>query len=387
VYRVGVVGCFIVMVWILSGCASTTQSAPLSVVLPAPTDRFMTATSTVATATVTPTATMTATSRIRTFSQLTLPPTFTPTFTITNTAIPMTDTPTFTPSPTATFTPTVTPSPTITNTPPAYISETPFTWQSGSLYAEITNDESLRALNGAPVLYLPVDHVRRIYRRGVERNLNSDFLLNVGDCNTENVNYLEPLTYLDDTSESITVNLSTIETYAESFRFKGQSVNSGLNALGVMDAFWANSNSCYSGESPLACDVRTTQPFAAVVMFGANDLNVLTVQGYETAMRDIIQFLLEREVIPILSTFTVRDDVGDMRYDTAIRFNGVLVRLAGEYEIPLINFWREAQLLPDRGIFTDNAHLSEDGFELRNRLTLEMLAAIQTEIIEVENAE
>ena len=387
VFRFCVIGCFVALVVVLTGCTSTTQSAPLSVVLPAPTDRFLTATSTVATSTVTQTATMTSTTKARTFSQLTLPPTFTSTFTITNTLPPMTATPTFTPSPTATFTPTVTASATITNTPPPFISETPFTWQSGSLYEAITYEESLRALNSAPVLYLPVEHVRRIYRRGMERNLNPDFLLNVGDCNTENVNYLEPLTYLDSTSESTTVNLSTVETYSASFRFKGQSVNSGLNALGVMDAFWANSNSCYSGESPLACDVRTTQPFAAVVMFGANDLNVLTVEGYEIAMRDIIQFLLEREVIPILSTFTVRDDVGDMRYDTAIRFNGVLVRLAGEYDIPLINFWLEAQRLPDRGILSDNAHLKQEGFELRNRLTVAMLEAIQTQIIEVENVE
>jgi hypothetical protein len=353
----------------------------MRVVLPAPTDRYMTATATV------PTSTITRTPTIQTFSQMTLPPTFTPTFTITNTPHPMTATQAFTQSPTATFTPTVTASPTVTHTPPPYVSETPFTWESGSLYAEITYEEALRALQSAPVLHLPLEHTRRIYARGIGRNLNSDFLLNVGDCNTENVNYLEPLTYLDSTSESTMVNMSTVESYAASFRFKGQSVNSGLNALAVMDAFWASSNSCYSGESPLACDVRTKQPFAAVVMFGANDLNVLTLEGYEIAMRDIIQFLLEREVIPILSTFTVRPDVGDMRYQTAIRFNGVLVRLAGEYDIPLINFWLEAQRLPDRGILSDNAHLKQNGFELRNRLTVEMLEAIQNHIIEAENAE
>lgn len=365
---------------VLVGCSSATQSAPLRVVLPAPTERFRTATPIIATETAT----------VPSLSQLTLPPTFTPTFTVTNSPIPKTNTPTFTPSVTATVTATVTASATITNTPPPYVSLTPFVWQSGALYGEITYIDALRALNAAPILFLPEGHARRIYLRGRGHQLQYDFLLNVGDCNTENTSYLEPLTYLDDTSESTVDDLAsvqTVELYADSFRFKGQSVNSGLNALSVMDSFWANPNTCFSGESPLACDVRTTQPFASVVMFGANDLNVLTIEGYEVAMREIIEFLLEEDVIPILSTFTVRPDVGDMRYERAIRFNGVLVRLAGEYEIPLINFWREAQLLPDRGILSDNAHLKQNGFELRNRLTLEMLEAIQTHIIESENVE
>jgi hypothetical protein len=372
------------LVWLINACTPVAQSAPMRVVIPAPTEQPVTASYIYSTSTVTPSPT------VPSISQITLPPTFTPTFTVTNTAIPMTDTPTSVPSPTATITPTVTASATITNTPPPYVTSTPFTWESGAQYANLTYEEALIALNATPTLFLPVDHTRRIYEHGQGRSLQSNFLLNVGDCNTENVNYLVPLTYLDVTSESTVIDalsLPMVEQYTAAFRFKGQSVNSGLNALSVMDSFWANAGTCFSGETPLACDVRVTQPFAALVMFGANDINVLTLEGYEIAMRDIIEYLLAENVIPILSTFSVREDVGDMRYATAIRFNGVLVRLAEEYQIPLVNFWRETLTLPDRGILSDNAHLKLTGFEIRNRLTIDMLEAIQANIIEPENAE
>jgi hypothetical protein len=372
------------MIWLASACTPVAQSAPMRVVLPAPTEQSATLSYTYVTSTPTPSAT------VPSISQLTLPPTFTPTFTITNTAVPMTDTPTPIPSPTATLTPTVTPSATITNTPPPYVSSTPFTWEEGARYANLTYEEALLALNTTPILFLPVDHIQRIYEHGQSRSLHTDFLLNVGDCNTENVNYLVPLTYLAATSETMVIDalsLPTVERYSDSFRYKGQSVHSGLNALSVMDSFWARSGTCFSGETPLACDVRVTQPFATLVMFGANDINVLTLEGYEIAMRDIIEFLLAENIIPILSTFSVRDNVGDMRYPTAIRFNGVLIQLAQEYQIPLINFWRETLTLPDRGILSDNAHLKITGFEIRNRLTIDMLEALQANIIEPENAE
>jgi hypothetical protein len=372
------------LAWLINACTPVAQSAPMRVVIPAPTDQPVTASYIYSTSTVTPSAT------VPSISQITLPPTFTPTFTVTNTAIPMTDTPTSVPSPTATVTPTLTASATITNTPPPYVTSTPFTGEEGAQYADITYEEALLALNTTPTLLLPVDHTRRIYGHGQERSLDTNFLLNVGDCNTENVNYLVPLTYLDGTSETTVIDalsLPTVEQYTASFRFKGQSVNSGLNALSVMDSFWANAGTCFSGETPLACDVRVTQPFAALVMFGANDINVLTLESYEIAMRDIIEYLLAENVIPILSTFSVREDVGDMRYATAIRFNGVLIQLAQEYQIPLVNFWRETLTLPDRGILSDNAHLKLTGFEIRNRLTIDMLEAIQANIIEPENPE
>jgi hypothetical protein len=57
--------------------------------------------------------------------------------------------------------------------------------------------------------------------------------------------------------------------------------------------------------------------------------------------------------------------------------NAVIVELAREYDVPLINFWKAARDLPQQGIQSDNAHLTTVGYNERNRLTLIMLDRLQ----------
>lgn len=309
-------------------------------------------------------------------ANVTLPATFTPTATQTESPL---DTPTISPTDTPTLIPII---PTRTSV------ATAFPIREAAIYNEITFEESLELLRAAPIINVPIAHTNEIFQRGRERGLQADFLLSVGDCNSESHFYLRDL--LDDTppSEGVDVSYyenpevqSTITTYGESFNFKGQSVNSGLNSLSVMDSFWANPDICPAGESPLGCDYRFTQPFAALIMFGANDINVLSTADYELALRDIIEFTLDRDIIPILSTFTVRPIEGSGVYSHGVRFNGVIIRLAAEYDIPLVNFWLAARDLPDNGILPDNAHLSVGGFNVRNQLTIEMIRALQRDVI------
>lgn len=294
--------------------------------------------------------------------------------------------------------PNVTPSATITHTarnivtlPPIstpFLTPTTFPEQEEAAYSRITYDEARELLFETPPLIIPEEHIRQIYARGQDKGLNQDFLLSVGDCNSESHWYLQSL--LDDKppeGEGVDVSYyqdigvqSVIEDYRNAFAFKGQSVNSGLNAMSVMDPFWANSNLCASGTSPLACDFQQTQPFAALIMFGANDILVLNTAGYEMALREIIEFTLERDVVPILSTFTVRP-MSDGTFEQGVRFNGVVVRLAEEYNIPLINFWLAAREVDSYGILNDNAHLTVDGFNIRNRLTLDMLTILRRDVL------
>lgn len=328
-----------------------------------------------------PTATMrlvtpTQDPQFLTMANLTLPPSFTPTSTSTETA---TDLPTIAATDTSTLAPIV---------PSRTAFATAFPTIEDALYSEITYEEAIELLRATPIINLPIEHTQQIYLRGIERGLQSTFLLSVGDCNSESHFYLRDL--LDDTppSEGVDVSyyenpevISTIETYSEAFDFKGQSVNSGLNSLSVMDPFWANPDICPAGESPLACDYRFTHPFAALIMFGANDINVLSTADYELALRDIIEFTLDRDIIPILSTFTVRPIGDNAVYSHGVRFNGVIIRLAQEYHIPLVNFWLAARDLPDNGILPDNAHLSIGGFNVRNQLTIEMIRALQRDVM------
>jgi hypothetical protein len=332
-------------------------------------------------------ATFAATS-IPSLGELTLPPSFTPTFTPSSTMTPGL---TATPTATATFIP----SATATALPPTatpFLIPTDFPEHEEAVYSKITYDEARALLFETPLLLIPEKHIRQIYARGQGRGLNEDFLLSVGDCNSESHWYLQSL--LDDAppqGDGVDINYyqdisiqSTIDYYSDAFAFKGQAVNSGLNAMSVLDPFWANPNLCAPGASPLACDYQQTQPFASVIMFGANDIKVLNTAGYELALREIIEFTLERDIVPILSTFTVRP-MSDGKFEQGTRFNGIVVHLADEYNIPLMNFWLAARDVDGYGILEDNAHLTVPGFNIRNRLTLDMLNTLRHDVLMIED--
>lgn len=312
----------------------------------------------------------------------TVAPTLTPTLIVsaTQTAVPVTATST------ATNTPTLRPvQPTATD------NITPFPAYTEAQYAEITYQDALALLDETPLYILPVEHARAIYARGQRRGLQSDFMLSVGDCNSESRWYLESLLDDDPAEDGVDASFfesesvqSTISHFSQAFTFKGQSVNSGLNAASVMDPFWADVNYCASGLSPLTCDYDNTDPFASLIMFGANDINVLSTAGYERAMRDIIEATLDRDIIPIISTFSVRrvDGIATDAYIAGVRFNAVLVQLAAEYDIPLVNFWSATRDIPANGILEDNAHLTVAGFNVRNQMTIEILQRLQAEVLQ-----
>lgn len=366
----------VTLVLVLAGCNFAAPQAPTAMVLPTfvqmPTDGAIVITTTPDSAAQEPTFTATPE------ATLTLTETHTATDIMfaTNTSLP---------------TATITSTPTLqaivpTDTPDI----TPFPDIEEARYADISYQDAFDLLIETPLTIMPVEHVYQIYERGRLRGLRDDFLLSVGDCNSESIWYLESLLD-DDPPESINASYydseqaqNTINYYSNAFAFKGQSVNSGLNAASVLDPFWASADVCAFGDSPLTCDYALTDSFASLIMFGANDVNVLSTAGYETAIREIIETTLERDVIPILSTFTVRPIEGTTTYVTGVRFNAVLVQLAEEYQIPLVNFWLATRDLADRGILEDNAHLTVPGFNIRNQLTVEMMTQIRTEIMNQE---
>ena len=103
---------------------------------------------------------------------------------------------------------------------------------------------------------------------------------------------------------------------------------------------------------------------------------------------------MERGVIPVLTTFVVIPERGDV-YERSLEFNMALLDIAAETEMPLINLWAAAQTLPDHGIGPDHTHLkavvgsfcSFDGAQaqyggtLRNLLTLQALDMLRRDVL------
>ena len=94
-------------------------------------------------------------------------------------------------------------------------------------------------------------------------------------------------------------------------------------------------------------------------------------------MRKIIEFFIDKGVIPILSTKADNPE-GDHR------INEIIASLAVEYDIPLWNYWRAVQRLPDQGLQEDGVHLTwgrnffDDPEAMQRAWPLRNLTALQT---------
>jgi hypothetical protein len=225
-------------------------------------------------------------------------------------------------------------------------------------------------LETAPVLPTVSDHALEIYREALAHGRNPQVFSKVGDCMTASSNFLTPLGTGEydlgdyaDLQETIdyfgAVTVREIDSNpVNSFSNPGLAAASGCTTAGPLDQTWANPAFCEAGEIPLACEYRLSNPAIALIMFGTNDVYYFDAEKYETYLRSIIEETLAQNVLPVLSTFPTRLD----RAEESIAYNEIVVRLAVEYDIPLINLWLALSDLPDDGVNTEDVtHLTVPG--------------------------
>ncbi|NDJ78862.1 MAG: SH3 domain-containing protein, partial [Chloroflexi bacterium] len=161
--------------------------------------------------------------------------------------------------------------------------------QSGSGELSGSSAEMAAFLESVPVIPAISDHARAVYQSGNHRHRFSK----VGDCNTYEWSFLSPF----DTGQYDLGDYGdlqpTISYYAGSFGRNSLAAHVGFNALTVIDAAWANPATCQPGEAPVWCEYRTWQPAAAIIMFGANDVYLLSPDQYEASLRQTITWTLQ----------------------------------------------------------------------------------------------
>jgi hypothetical protein len=224
------------------------------------------------------------------------------------------------------------------------------------------------------------DRAREIYRRGLALGNNPRAFAKVGDCMSVPPFFLAPFdrgeyrlgatyAYLQD----------TITNFAGSFERDSFAARDGLNVKSLFDPLWSDPTLCPPDESPLSCEYRLHQPSLALISLGTNGA-WQTNEEYERYLRQIIDFSIERGVLPILSTKADNLEGGD-------RFNQVMVKLADEYQLPLWNFALAARALPNAGL-VDPYHLTwgqaffdrpgplSTGWQVRNLTALQSLDTV-----------
>ncbi len=148
---------------------------------------------------------------------------------------------------------------------------------------------------------------------------------------------------------------------------------------------------------PLDAEYDAALPRYAVVMYGSNDIGrggsaayslADKLAFYETSLRALVDELLSRGVVPILSTMPPRQD--DPQYSWIVpNFTAVARAVAQGRQIPLVDFNRELMALPyPHGIGGDGIHPTAQsynsacwfrpqdltyGYNVRNLVTLTAL--------------
>ena len=167
---------------------------------------------------------------------------------------------------------------------------------------------------------------------------------------------------------------SAIEYFAGSFGRIGVASKRGFNTVRILDPAISDSTLCEVGESPLTCELRLHRPAFAILSLGTNQ--VWQPEEFEIGMRQILDILVSKSVVPILST------KGD-NLEGDQRINGTIACLAEEYDVPLWNFWSAIQPLPNHGLQPDLEHLTygitdfDDAQAVQSAWTIRNLTALQ----------
>jgi uncharacterized protein YraI len=242
-------------------------------------------------------------------------------------------------------------------------------------------------------------HARQIYLDGQTKGNRANVFSKVGDSITYTWAFGYPL--------AGDVNWGDYGHLAPAWRFfagpNGRSENCfnaspiaaypGWTTTSVLTPGGAKTGSCGPGETPLECEYRTAQPSVALIMLGTNDVaQNMSTETFRANLQRIVDISISRGVIPVLSTIPPFPTLeGNAR-----AFNEVIVAVARANDIPLWDYYRAINDLPNRGLSADGVHPSESpdnqdanfdadhlqyGFVVRNLGALQMLYELWRQVL------
>lgn len=251
----------------------------------------------------------------------------------------------------------------------------------------VSGDVAAMEAQLAQVAIVPgvTNRARDLYANALRAGRNPRRFTKVGDCNSENLAFMFGFDWNNYSLGNYGGLQGTVDYFSGSFAQNSVAGKVGYSAVTVIDSLWSDPAKCKSGEAPVYCELRTSNAAFVVIMFGANDISILTPERYESAMRRIIDLSIQANSVPILSTFTT-DPAQPDRWAKSLQLNLITVNLAREYDLPIINFWLAAKNLPAAGMSSDNAHLTThsgstiafDGSENQFGFTMRNLVVLQT---------
>jgi hypothetical protein len=230
-----------------------------------------------------------------------------------------------------------------------------------------------------PIIPQLSETAREILLDGIAKGNNPEVFSTIGDCQSFPSVFMgifdEPASYELPSDEGYLQK--TIVHFTGSFTRQSPTVSNGFSAASVLSPLWGDTGLCQPSENPLECEFRIHRPITVFINLGTNWQSDGDTT-HEDYLRQIVEFAIDRGVLPILST------KGD-NIEGNHSVNEGIAKIAKDYEIPLWNFWWSIQYLPQHGIDIDRGdnYLSVAAWNKRSYSGLRMLHVVYVELMEL----
>jgi hypothetical protein len=207
-----------------------------------------------------------------------------------------------------------------------------------------------------PVIPSVSETAREIYNRGLKLGHDPHSFSKIGDCQSISTYFLS---YFDMPGfyslGKFTYLQSTLDWFKGSFSRDSLATKGGFNAASILSPIRADSKQCEPKENPISCEFRVHNPSIAIISL--EEWWAGHPENYEKYMRQIIEYSIGQNVLPIIATKADNLEGNHL-------INQTIARLSIEYDIPLWNFWRAVQPLQDHGVMLKDTTGKPDGFHL-----------------------
>jgi hypothetical protein len=195
-----------------------------------------------------------------------------------------------------------------------------------------------------PIIPEATNRAKEIYQQGIAAGVNPYAFSKIGDCQ----NVKESFMGIYDTDRYFLQDWQstwqeTIDQFVGYFNRDSLAFGQGLNVAAALSPLHADPKSCQPQENPVQCELRVINPAFAFVRFERWYPDVTPPDVYEKYLRQILDEIIAHGTVPIL--MTKADNVEGNQ-----QINAIIAKVAYDYDLPLYNWWRAAQALPNHGL-------------------------------------
>ncbi len=216
------------------------------------------------------------------------------------------------------------------------------------------------SVNGVPFGQIVVigdaarQRIRQIYAQGRARGRNPRAFARIGDSTMVYPPFMAAFESAADYRLGPYAYLQpAIQFYDGSFGRVSGAAKKGMHTWTEFDPSWNNPDVCKSGETPLACELRLTNPSVVFIRLGANDYDF--PGDFSANLKKIVNFWISNGVVPVLGT---KPDQADGPNGP---INQIIRQTAAANKIPLWDYDAVIATVPDRGLEPDRIHIKGEG--------------------------